>query len=71
VPLIQKEHIIYLILISDSIMVPCYGSKSPNTKGCVILVLLSVESVMIFLLVPYYVKPVKKDKALMHLQRGH
>jgi hypothetical protein len=28
----------YLILISDSIMVPCYGRKTLNTKGCGILV---------------------------------
>ncbi len=28
-----------LILISDSIMVPCYGCNALNIKGCVILVL--------------------------------
>lgn len=30
-----------MILISDSIMVPCYGRKTPNTKGCVNLVFVS------------------------------
>lgn len=28
-----------LILISDSIMVPCYGCNALNIKGCAILVL--------------------------------
>jgi hypothetical protein len=33
--LIQAGAIYCLILISDSIMVPCYGRITPNTKGCV------------------------------------
>jgi hypothetical protein len=35
VELIQRRAIYSLILISDSIMVPCYGRISLNTKGCV------------------------------------
>lgn len=29
-----KDEIIYLNLFCDSIMLPCYARKTPNTKGC-------------------------------------
>jgi hypothetical protein len=35
----------YLILISDSIMVPCYGRNTAATKGCVIIVFVSERKV--------------------------
>ncbi len=38
--LIRKSAIYCLILISDSIMVPCYGRITPNIKGCASLCLI-------------------------------
>jgi len=37
-----------LILVSDSIMVPCYGRNTLNTKGCVVLVFSTLEIHFLF-----------------------